>query len=343
MGRSTRYRLGGISALAVLVYVASLDAPFVYEDTQGITAARTPIAWSFPSRDLTTWTWHLQADPYLLNPARYHAVNLGLHLVNGALVALIGSAVISPAAGVGAAAVLLLHPLNSEAVSYVTARTDLLMTVWTLLAVWLALRVTTWGWLAVGTCVALAGLSKEIGLVALPLVLWTLLVYRREALVRDAKWVAGGWIALGVLGGALYPTLITWMQLSPNTGGTGMAWIEYARYQLTALTYLLWHLVDWRGLSIDHDIIALSNYWALIGGLLAIHGIALVALTWRRAPLIAWAIGWLALSVLPRFLFPTNEWLRESQLYLGIAGLSVPLGALLAWPWTVPVWRERTA
>ena len=65
--------------------------------------------------------------------------------------------------------------------------------------------------------------------------------------------------------------------------------------------------------------------------------LVLLVVTWRRAPLVAWSIGWAAVCVATRFVFASNEFIHEYQFYPAFAGLSLPIGAALAavWPWPV--------
>ena len=48
----------------------------------------------------------------------------------------------------------------------------------------------------------------------------------------------------------------------------------------------------------------------------------------RHLPLVTWGVGWVALSVLPRFVFPSAEWLHEQHLYLATVPISLGLGWL---------------
>ena len=98
------------------------------------------------------------------------------------------------------------------------------------------------------------------------------------------------------------------------------------------------------GFSIDHDALALSPDALALSGLASVIAVAFIGWTWRRVPLVAWGLAWIGLSVAPRFVFRTSEFLTEAHLYLPLVGLSV-IGAVAlstCWTWT-PRWTERTA
>lgn len=315
--------LAGLLVLTAALYAPILRAPFVYEDIHGLTA---PVSWAIPGRGVTQWTWQVVGP----DPPRAHGLNVALHLGNAGLVAWVGLALAGPTAAVAAAGIWGLHPLLTEGVSYVTARGDLLVTLFTLIAVGLALRVgmvvSAWRLTGIGLALLGAALSKEIGLVALPLVLWTLMVSRPSSgVLRQALWGL-----IGLMVGATWGRVASWLAMDPTSGGAWWPWPEFVSLQLVALWHLLALIVWPVGLSIDHDPVTVSAgghglAWALTGTVLAVGIWA-----WRRAPLVAWALGWGVLAVGPRFVLPTNEVIREYTLLPALVGGCVLMGALVA-------------
>ncbi len=103
-----------------------------------------------------------------------HVANAIVHGINAALVAaIVLAAGGTPAVAFMAAVLFGFHPLQSGSVAYVSGRTDLLATLFTLVAAWLALGRRRVSPVVVAACCALvlaAALSKESGLVAGPLV-----------------------------------------------------------------------------------------------------------------------------------------------------------------------------
>ena len=109
-----------------------------------------------------------------LEPWSYHLANVALHATASVLVFRLGRAWGLPLAAAGMGALLFaVHPVNVEVVTAVFGRKDLLVAVFTLTMV-LSHRVAVdrGGWRVVVPILSFAGalLSKEVGLVALPLV-----------------------------------------------------------------------------------------------------------------------------------------------------------------------------
>ena len=335
--------LASLVLLTALWYTPTLRGPWVYEDVHWLSAVETaPPRWQIPGRALTmqtyAWTWSVVGrEPFV-----YRLTNLGLHLTNGSLVYAVGAALAPAPVALAAAAIFLGHGLNSEAVSYVTARADLLVTAFVLGAIAIVLRWRAWwAWALVGCALLGAGLSKETGLMGVPIVVLTILLFRRE--VSRGLALAPLWIGLGAACGAMWPAFWTWLA-SSDPSVTLLGWPDFLRYQLTAVWYLASRAIWPSGFSIDHDIVGLSAWWHL--GAMAATGAVAASLPrlWRTRPLVAWATIWIAIAVLPRFVFRTSEWVHEYQFYLAMPAVSLLLAragaALWMWP---PAWwvRER--
>jgi hypothetical protein len=335
--RAIRHAVALISlvAIAVAVYAVTLRAGFVYEDANWLPHVADPIAWVFPSRALTMWTLSA-SETGAIAPLPYHAVNLALHLATGLAVYGLAATLIPGSASVWAAGVFLLHPLNSEAVSYVSARTDLLSTLGIVLALCCAVRWTSaWRWVGCVAALLLAGLSKEIGLVGVLLVLWTLSIWRSETFRRVWPVALAGVVVLLL---PILPRLWAWMALAPSAGGSLESWTSHVGLQLTALWHLLALLMpspSWaQSFSIDHDVIGLAPIWrdaaVTLTALSAVVGLGLWLMGSRLVP---WVLGIGAISLAPRILIPTNELMTEPHLYTSMAAISVALGAGLARVW----------
>lgn len=343
MARSTpSLLLTGLLLLAVARDVPQWGAPWVYEDENWRgQILQDASLWRPPSRALTMQTYHWTWQYAGMEPAAYRAGNLALHLTAGVLVYGIGLQLVGPAASLVGAALYLLHPINSAASNYVTARAEVLATVFVVLAIWIAIRRTaSWRWLPVGAALWLAGVSKETGMVGVPLLALTLLVWRPLA-VRHLAFTPF-WVALGAVCGATWASLRSWLAINPHAGGSWYGWAEFLHLQLTATWYLLSQIVTLQHFSIDHDILALGPRWTLVAVSLTVSAALAVAATWRRTPVVAWGLAWAGVALAPRFLFRTNEWLTEPQLYLALVGPCLLLGvvAVRLWQWS-PFAEER--
>lgn len=311
--------------LAALAYLPVRGASFVYEDDHYLDAPDA--SWALPGRGLTQALF----DAIGPDAGRQHVVSVGLHLVNGALVSAVGSALVNPWAGAFGALVFLFHPLNSEAVAYLSGRGELLVTLFGLIAVWGVLG-GRWRWGVTLAALIGAAVSKEVGLIA---GLWVLVtLWTRRSPSRAVLPVL--YVAAGLIVGATATTLLSWIEAA-GRGGPEMNGLTFLALQNTAVWHLLALAVWPVGLSIDHDIVGLWVGLRWISAGLSVLLLALLVWAWRRFPLMAWAAGLLVASVLPRFLFPTNEFLHEYHVYPAMTGVCVLIGAGLARACAAPV------
>ncbi len=173
----------------LVAYLPALWGVFVFDDYPWIVynAGLDPSAFEFwQRRPVTLLTF--AANLYVAgpNPAGFHVVNIALHLANGVLVYLLVGRMVPRAASVPAiaavaAAIFLLHPAQTGAVSYVSGRATSLMTFWLLIAHLAAMRrlespARRWTVLSLGALVLAVG-TKE------------------TALVYPALWI--GWLVFG--------------------------------------------------------------------------------------------------------------------------------------------------
>jgi hypothetical protein len=307
-------------------------APFVYEDVRWLGAVHQEILWTWPSRALTNWSFQLQAELPIsfglpVSPLSFHILNVGVHLVNSVLIAIIALPMIGRLGSVFASGMFALHPLMAEAVSYVAVRGDLLMTFCALIALW-GLRSGQRGVVVAGVAMILAGWTKEIGVVVAALMLWTCLIYGPHP---KRIGYAVGVVALLCL--VQWPTFSAWMTLPAHAGGSSLPWSEFFGTQVGAFFRLL-ALVVWPvGFTVDHDMATLSLLWRFVGGWLTFLAVLVMVKTWRQAPVWTWASGWILLAVLPRLVVPQYNFLSEHQMYLPMVAMSVLGGMILAQVW----------
>ena len=334
------------------VYANSLTAPFIFDDQQSILenttirdlgqigrvlAADTGNGAGARARPLVNLSLAVNYALGGLDVRGYHAFNLAVHLLNTLL--LFGIArrtmhrLAHPSADGAALAVALLwavHPLQTETVTCVIQRTELLMAFFFLLTLYLFVRATAarrpaaMYVLAVAAC--LAGMAcKEVMVMAPPAVL----LYDRTFVagsLREAwrrRWgvylaLAGTWLLAGylVLG-------------SGGRGGTvgfglGVAAWDYALTQCRAVVMYLklsvWPhpLVLDYGTELERSLAAVRPEALLLTLLLVATALAL----WRR-PLWGWFGAWFfgllapSSSVLPL----TSQTMAEHRIYLPLAAV----------------------
>jgi hypothetical protein len=176
-------------AAGLAAYLPALWGVFVFDDYRWIlhNAGLDISSFDFwQRRPVTLLTF--AANLYVAgpNPAAFHVVNIALHLANGVLVYALAGRMLprtsaAPAIAALAAAIFLLHPAQTGAVSYISGRGTSLMTFWLLvghLAAIHGLHRRSWRWTATSLAAfALAVASKE------------------TSLVYPAMWI--GWLVFG--------------------------------------------------------------------------------------------------------------------------------------------------
>jgi len=184
-------------ALAAAAYARVLHGEFQFDDR--ITVEQNPLVKSLgrflseasllpPARPLTDLTFALNYAAGRLDPLGYHLVNLAVHLALVLLLhrltrALARRAGLAAADGVAlaAAGIFAVHPLQSQAVSYVSQRAESLASLFYVASLLLLLRAERRGWGAAGLLawggaflLFLLGLEAKAIVVTLPAA-WLLL------------------------------------------------------------------------------------------------------------------------------------------------------------------------
>ncbi|MDP6776162.1 MAG: tetratricopeptide repeat protein, partial [Candidatus Latescibacteria bacterium] len=139
-------------ALGLVVYANSLENGFTLDDfpivvnnplVQTLDLGRHMSSGYWPDRPefglyrpLTVFSYAVNRWVTGMAPTGYHAANLALHLLNGALAFLIALRILGSATAAGlTATAFLLHPVQTEAVNGVVGRAELLVAAFCLLAV----------------------------------------------------------------------------------------------------------------------------------------------------------------------------------------------------------------
>jgi Tfp pilus assembly protein PilF len=198
-------------------YLPALGNGFVWDDVPHIVRNPRILEWSaIPTffakpeglyyRPLIFVTYAVEHDLWDLSPLGFHLTNLALHLLNTFLLFLLLRRFdLSLPAALAAAALFALHPVQTEAVAYISGRTDLLVVCSALLA-WLVLRSNGRAVLrglssALLTAVAVG--SKESGYAVVPLVAWA--AWRRGRNRRECLTLAAPALLVGSVFFALRP------------------------------------------------------------------------------------------------------------------------------------------
>ena len=359
------YAVGLLVALFVVfdVYWPAINGQFLLDDTYlpymlPDYARVSLIGWLKGLRPLLMFSYWLNFQ--YADPARagaqdtfgYHFVNVILHFFNGILVFLAIRKVMSWAAvekwlsvvlPIFAAGFFLLHPLQTESVSYVASRSETLSVFFVLaaLVVFLYREGTVLGFGRIVAVLALFGaavLTKEHTAV-LPVVL----------LLTDYYWNPGFSLA-GIrrnwrlyipiaVGGALGIALVVRVLSGASSAGFGLkefTWYQYFFTECRVIWNYLWMFLLPIGQNLDPDF-QISRSITDHGAIIAILGLLAVTIAaWvyrRRFPLASY--GWFVFLILiaPTSSFvPIHDPYAERRLYLPFIGLLfITVASLRRW------------
>ncbi len=279
-----------------------------------------------------------------LDPFGYLATNAGLHLLIAAGIVLVGRELFGDLRWAVLAGLLFaVHPVNAEAVNYVTARSSLLATGFALGAAWAFIRCVEQkggaGTLVAGlTAFAGAMLSKEsaVALVA-PLLAYAWLRPRTPHHPTAVSRAVRPLLAYGALALAyviLWRIVTAGGMSAPGPPAERPAW---TLLEVVGRSMTLW-IWPWP-LGLDHPLTFLSRFDGLLAAVLALGAVGLlvvfVALV-RRAPVAAWGLLWALAGLAPLAPLPwltTVALLQEHRIGFSAAGLSWATAALVRVAW----------
>ena len=373
--RAFRVLLPIVGLLAVLPYLGVLDSPYVFDDIKlvrdneglggGGPGALGGLAASF---DVTSREWsgdELRAnyrplrflsyrlDYYLstvfisdFNPDEdpppvlfFHLQNLFWHALNAMLVFLLGRHLLgSDAGGFLAALLFALHPVQTEAVTYISSRRDVLSTFFFLACLVVYLRVPReegpgWGTLLLGPVLFSLGLLTKEMVITLPAVLLLVDLARQPALMpRRLAFHALLWVVAIV---SAVITLKTPGLVASVGEPRGLSMIyDAGRYAARYLGLLLLPLSQ----SIDYSYAAIAESKGILDpltsllSLLLVLALVLVSIrSYRKGSgLAGLAILWFLGTLVPVLQFvPIAERFAEHFAYLPSIGMALLVGSLL--------------
>ena len=347
--------------LGVLASLNALDNPFVYDDYRTVLTnptLRDPgnflalLLWE-RFRPLVNVTYAFDYALWELEPRGYHLTSLALHAVCVVLFFVAARAIFcdrrrllerrGEAAGkpeplwlaFAAAALFAVHPLQSEAVGYVSGRSEVLCGIF-FLAAFLGLRSFLVrggaGRLTAGLlCFVLALGSKEVGAM-LPFVLaiYDFLLLGGPAAERRRRFLRFHLPFLALISTAGIVRLSMFF-------GTEMTRLERPVWQNVMTEWeVVWRylglLVLPRGQTIAHPVVPAASPADAGAWLAGVALVLLVAAAWalrRREPLLALGIAWFLLLLAPSStVIPLQELMAEHRVYAASGGFFLALVAV---------------
>jgi hypothetical protein len=324
--------------VTLAAYWNSFDASFVFDDQstiqRNIAVRSGSLNWNiFTPRGLLFLTFTLNYKLSGLNVWGYHVVNFLLHLANGWLVFLLGQHLLQKRSyAMLAAALFLLHPVQTESVTYISTRSELLSTLFYLAGLLVFMR---WPRMQVGFLCSVAvaalyffGLTSKEPVITLPA---TILLYdflfRSDATLRmfRERWrFYGTFLVATPL--AIY-FLVTRI-LKDTIGSQLVGNLSAGHYFLTELRVIVRYiqiLFVPVGLNLDYDF--RPSLSAAEPAVIAsfVFLVAILVFGWmlrKTQPVLAFSILWFFITLSPTSSFvPINDVIFEHRLYLPLAGV----------------------
>ncbi|MDD5729539.1 MAG: tetratricopeptide repeat protein [Candidatus Omnitrophica bacterium] len=274
-----------------------------------------------------------------LAPLGYHIINILTHFLNGVLLYSILRFLkkdLPFGLVLGACLLFIAHPLNTEAVNYISCRSDLLVTFFTLAAVLLYLRSRPM--LAVLLYI-LALLTKETALVFpfLALACDFIFLSPQDTLIKKIKSKAGIYLfvaALSVFYWVYKQAVIgeTTAILSPLSSPVRSFYSNFLMQFVVSIFYLRLFILPFP-LNLHHVFPEYTNVFSpvVFSGFLAVMAlIALVFILRKKEPLISFGLAWYLICLLPKFYAVLNYPAMEHHFYLPGMGIYLALSGVLA-------------
>lgn len=312
-------------SLSLIAFANAVRGSFHFDD---YSLFQSPVAFSDlfrleTTRPLTQLTFLLNRTLAGTEPLSWHLLNILLHVACVLLLFDCLRRILPGHAALLAAGLFAIHPIQTEAVAYVFARSTLLMTAFCL-ASWHAwLRQRPW------TAVALfaAALASKEECVFFPLFLWVI------SAKRTGKPIAA-MLALSLAAG-LRVIAATRLVAGSGAGFTAnIGPLDYFTAQGTILWRYLAQLLLPIGFTIDPD-----PHPIPAAGLFGWTAFATLLWIFRRKPETKWFLGALLLFLASSSVFPASDLAADRRVYLPLIALAAGTALLLnRLPNRLPQW-----
>lgn len=327
---------------AFVAYLPAMNAPFLFDDLtspvlqpEGSPSLMNLLKSSRPFYYASLW---LDRQIFGLSPAPMHAVSLLMHLLNaclmlGVLKKLCGLAGVDESKrgwlAASGAGIFLLHPVLTEAVSYIASRGEVLSLFFALAAFRVFLgaeRIGVGRAAAVVVLFGLAGGSKEHSFALLGVMLLAA-VWFGQGVASGLKMRAMVFAPLVVGGvlGAAYVLKAVGTQATAGFGVQGVTPLTYLATQCHVVwRYVFMFALPW-GMNIDHAMPFAKSFAEPLTIIGAVAGLAATAaaIKYRREWPLA-GFGWLAFLMLlapTSSVIPIADAMADRRLYFSSLGL----------------------
>jgi hypothetical protein len=350
--------------IAAVVYLNALTNPFVYDDYRTVVGNQSieqlanlrAIAAHDPTRPLVNLSYAFDYALWNRRVAGYHLTNIALHALNTGLLFVLAWCISAPerrnAAAFTAAALLAVHPVLTEAVGYVSGRSEVLCTSLLLMALLAGRR-----WLR----------TNRVGYGIATVVLWLGSMAARETgIVFPFVFAAYEWLApdvavagrsrrlttihLPLIAIAVFAAVARAAVLSriEHPGQLALSW-PMVLVTLNVLRRYTLLMVVPVGQAVFHSVPESRHVWepAIVGSLVVLA--LMIVTVWqcrRRAWMVSFGLIWFLLALAPSsvlVMLGRAEPMAEHRVYLAGCGLFLAAGAVAQQLWVAAERRHPQA
>jgi Tfp pilus assembly protein PilF len=340
-----------LAIAGVLVYRNALGAPFIFDDLTQILQNPNIQSWQWPwtfiennRRPLlyATLAFNFHFDGF--NAIGYHIFNIRVHIVTAMVLFLLVRKTLGlPSGGelfrkdadllaLASSLVWLLHPIHTQAVTYIIQRAESLMGLFFLTALYcsseyLSSRRKSW-LICAGGSALLAGLTKEVALVLPVMVLLydrTFISASFRAAIQKNRWL---YSVISLTWGVMIFLYLTTRPEEKLTAGFGMAgmtpWLYAVNQPAVILHYL--RLILWPvPLVFDYQWPAVSQLRLLLPSLCVVMLMVLVlGAMYRRFRVLSFlGLSFFILLLPSSSIIPLKDLIFEYRLYLSLSCVAV--------------------
>ncbi|MBN97862.1 MAG: hypothetical protein CME16_01255 [Gemmatimonadetes bacterium] len=336
-------------ALLILVHAPGLDNGFHYDDGHSIlrnphirSLDNLPTFFTDPSkfsenpdfamyRPLVLVAHTLNYAWGAYTPWGYQLLNLAIHVLASLLVlALLCQFRLPPPAALLGALLFGLHPAQTETINYISSRSESMAALFYLGAFYSHLRALApsgallRSWYGLSLLAFVLGLLCKAVVITLPLaLLFFALLHQKRT--RTGKLLLPYWILGGIylllyfaLAGQGLTRSAQLRDLSTQLATQSKAFVHYLKLSFAPTT-----------LNVQQQFFTSSSFGESAPLLALITGTSFLSLLYlwrRRAPTLAFGLGWFLLILLPTLLVPLHILVNDHRIYLALFGPALILG-----------------
>jgi len=334
---SRRSSLGAVLLLVLFVFWPAVHYQLVYDDLNQLVHNPRLTAWSYVPGYFTTHLWsHRFAAPHYYRPvfliwfrllyaclgapsSTWHIASILAHLVTTACVFILIRSLTGGFKGAALAAMLFaIHPINTEAVAWVSAGDDLLLTMFLVLTVFYYAKRQ--GPISVPSIIfaALAMFTQETGILAPALIIayeWTQSRFK-NAVINAIPYALSSLFYLAFRVNALRTPIV----VSAPSISMGTMVLTWPRLLAVYAFHLVWPV----HLSISYDVPVEIRLWPLLLLIAVLAG--LLWLVRSGCANIRFGAAWFAITLAPSLAIRYLDWddfVHDRYLYLPLVGLAL--------------------